>query len=158
MTDSASPATASGEPGQPTLAKHRVDQISGLVWIVVGAFILFQSRNLRGAISVLLGGILLVRSTWFDREAESLSFVSRRAVIQMGLIMAGLVGFILLIERIGFFLSASLLFYFLLAAVERRGWTFSLAVAVVAGLAFWGLFDVALKLQFPQGLLQKLWY
>ncbi len=174
MMNSASPATASGESGQPTLARHRVDQISGLVWIVVGAFIAFHSRNLTymddygpsagffplwlGGIIILLGGILLAKSTWFDKEAESLSFCSMHAIFQMCLIMAGLVGFILLIERAGFFLSAGLLFFFLLAAVERRGWGFSLVVGIVAGLAFWGLFDVALKLQFPPGILQRLMY
>jgi putative tricarboxylic transport membrane protein len=174
MTNSASPAKASDEPGQPTLAKQRVDQVSGLIWIAVGAFVLYHAWSLTytddygpsagffpvwlGAIIVLLGVILLVKSTWLETEVEHLSFFSTHAVFQMGLIMAGLVGFILLIERVGFFLSVGLLFFFLLTAVERRGWKFSLAVAIVAGLALWGLFDVALKLQFPPGLLQKLMY
>ncbi len=174
MTNSASPATASDEPGQPTLAKQRIDQISGLLWIAVGAFILYHSRGLSytddygpsagffplwlGGIIILLGVTLLVKSTWFDKEAESLSFFSMHAIFQMGLIMAGLVCFILLIEPAGFFLSVGLLFLFLLVAVERRGWKFSLAGAVVAALAFWGLFGVALKLQFPAGILQKWWY
>ena len=174
MTNSASSAAEPGRTDSPTLRKRRADQFSGLVWIGIGVFVVYLSKDLSytdeygpaagffplwlGAIIVLLGAILLIKVTWIDKEDEGLSFFSKRVVSQMCSIVAGILGFIFLIERAGFFLSAGLLFLFLLVAVERRGWKFSLAVSIAAGLAFWGIFGLALKQQLPMGILQKLFY
>ncbi len=174
MADAASPAVESGSTGKPTLRKRHLEQVSSLVWIGVGIWVVYLSKGLTytdeygpsagffplwlGGIIVLLGAALLIRVTWIDKEDEGLSLFSKRAVSQMCSIMAGILGFVFLIERAGFFLSAALLFLFLLVAVERRGWKFSLGVSILAGLAFWGIFGLALKQQLPMGILQKLFY
>ena len=171
MTESISSTTEPGRAATPILRKRRVDQISGLVWIGIGMLVVHLSRGLSytddygpsagffpfwlGLLIALLGAILLVKVTWVDRTEENLSFFSKHAVFQMCLIVAGILGFVFLIERAGFFLAAGLLFLFLLVAVERRGWRFSLLVSMTAGLLFWAIFGVALKQQLPMGILER---
>jgi putative tricarboxylic transport membrane protein len=68
------------------------------------------------------------------------------------LVFLALLGFTVLVERLGFLLTAFLLVWFLLKVVERRGWVFSVGVAVVVTAASYAVFDVWLRAQLPAGL------
>ena len=90
-----------------------------------------------------------------DKE-EDISLPSKYAALQMSLVMVGFFGFVFLGDKIGFLPCIGLMFLFLLAIVERRGWKFSLAVALISTLFFWVVFEVGLNLGLPLGLLDLL--
>ncbi|MBI3067595.1 MAG: tripartite tricarboxylate transporter TctB family protein [Betaproteobacteria bacterium] len=149
--------------------KRRIDQFSALVWLAAGATVVTEARTLEytsefgpgpgffpfwlGLVVIALGLALLVKSAFRPTNGEELALPGRYAVRQMFLVMASFFGFVFLAEPVGFLLGIGLLFLFLLVFVERRGWKFSLAVSVVSTLAFWVVFDRALQLQLPRGLL-----
>ncbi|MBI2357630.1 MAG: tripartite tricarboxylate transporter TctB family protein, partial [Deltaproteobacteria bacterium] len=62
-------------------------------------------------------------------------------------------GFTLLLEWLGFLLTTFFFIWFLLKIVERRGWAFSLAVALLVATVSYAVFDLWLKAQLPAGLL-----
>jgi putative tricarboxylic transport membrane protein len=166
-------ATGSSEKGgQLATGKRRIDQVSGLIWLMVGAFIIMESRDLLykdefgpgpgffpfwlGLVLSLLGVALLVHTTFHREDDESISFSGKHAALQMFLVMASFFAFVFLIAKTGFYLAAGLLFLVLLWAVEGKGWKFSLAVAILAALALWGIFGVALKIELPRGFFDLL--
>ncbi|OGA18829.1 MAG: hypothetical protein A3H32_15415 [Betaproteobacteria bacterium RIFCSPLOWO2_02_FULL_63_19] len=72
---------------------------------------------------------------------------------QIAMVFLAIVGFTLLVEWLGFILTAFLLVAFLLKVVERRGWGFSVAVAVAVAGASYVVFDLWLRAQLPAGIL-----
>jgi len=163
-------ATGSSEKGgQLATGKRRIDQVSGLIWLMVGALVIMESRDLLykdefgpgpgffpfwlGLAVSLLGAGLLVKATLHREGDENISFSGKHAALQMFVVMASFFVFVFLIEKTGFYLAAGLLFLVLLWAVEGKGWKFSLAVALLAALALWGIFGVALKVDLPSGFI-----
>ena len=165
--------SASESDQKPEFAgrKHVIDQVSGVIWLILAAVAIYKSRELDyldefgpgagffpfwlGISLALLGIGLLVRVTFFNKEKrEVITFASKKAGLQMILVMAAVFGFAFFNEKLGFFLSAGLLFLFLLFAVERKGWKFSLLIAVLASATLWAIFEVALQQQMPQGVLE----
>jgi len=161
-------ADSSSEKGSQLAAgKRRIDQISGLLWLMVGIFVILGSRDLLytdefgpgpgffpfwlGLAVSLLGVGLLLHKTFHREDEESISFSGKRAALQMIAVMASFFAFVFLIAKTGFYLAAGLFFFVLLWAVEKKGWKFSLAVAIIAALAVWGIFGVALKIELPRG-------
>jgi putative tricarboxylic transport membrane protein len=69
------------------------------------------------------------------------------------MVFVAILGFTLLLERLGFLLTTLLLIWFLLKVVERRGWGFSVGVAVVVAGASYVVFDLWLSAQLPAGIL-----
>jgi putative tricarboxylic transport membrane protein len=66
-------------------------------------------------------------------------------------VFLALLGFTLLLEWLGFLLSAFLLVGFLLKVVEARSWRFSVAVATLVAGGSYVIFDVWLRAQLPAG-------
>lgn len=161
----------STENGSPvSIPARHVDKISSILWISFGIFVITQSLKLDytddfgpsagffpfwlGVIAILLGGILAVQATFDRNKNQQVTIASKSAAVKMFMITAGLFVFFLLIERAGFFLSAGLLFLFLLFAVERRSLKYSLSAAVVSFFLLWLIFGVGLKLQLPVGFMK----
>ena len=71
------------------------------------------------------------------------------------LVVLAIFVFTLLLEKLGFLPSTFLFIWFLLRVVERRGWGFSVGVALLVALASYVVFDVLLKAQLPAGLLER---
>jgi O-antigen ligase len=157
-----------GKGGPLAAGKRRIDQVSGLLWLMVGILVIKESRDLLykdefgpgpgffpfwlGLAVSVLGAGLLFHKTFHREEEELVSFYGKRAALQMFLVMASFFVFVFLIAKTGFYLAAGLFFLFLLWAVEKKGWKFSLIVAILAGLALWGIFGVALKIELPKGI------
>jgi len=71
------------------------------------------------------------------------------------LVTLAMFGFALLLEWLGFLLTAFLFIGVLLRVVERRSWIFSLSVALLIAAASYVVFDLWLKAQLPAGILGK---
>ncbi len=166
-------ADSSSEKGGPLAAgKRRIDQISGLIWLMVGIFVIVESRDLLytdefgpgpgffpfwlGLAVALLGVGLLLHKTFHREDEERISFSGKHAALQMILVMASFFVFVFLISKTGFYLAAGLLFLVLLWVVEKKGWKLSLIIAILAALAVWGIFGVALKIELPRGFFDSL--
>ncbi len=162
----------SKEGHQRSTIGQRVNQVSALLWVVVGIVVIIQSRGLKymaeygpgpgflprwlGVGVIILGLVLLAQVTFGRKERETLSLPSKYAAWQMFLVMFGFFAFVFLGEKVGFLLCIGLLFLFLLVVVERKGWKFSLTIAVINSLFFWGIFELGLHLRLPAGLLDLL--
>jgi putative tricarboxylic transport membrane protein len=151
------------------LRTYRADQLSALLWMGVGTLILRQSRELDymaeygpgpgflpfwlGAGVIALGIALLAKATFWNEKSEKTELPTRHAATQLILVCAGIFGLALLASTVGFIICIGLLFFCLLFFVERRGWKFSLIMAIASPLALWLVFELGLDLRLPQGLL-----
>jgi putative tricarboxylic transport membrane protein len=71
------------------------------------------------------------------------------------LVSVGMLGFVLLLNRLGFLLTAFLFIGFLLQVVERRDWIVSLGAAALTALASYAIFQLWLRAQLPAGILGR---
>ncbi len=155
-------------PGASESRARRVDQVSAVVWLLVGAAIVNESRKLDyeaefgfgpgflpfwiGVATVILALILLGQST-LNRAEVGLEFPTGHAARQISIVVASLFVFALLAEKVGFMICVALLFMFLLVVVERKGWRISLVITAASTFTFWAIFVGALHVQLPAGLL-----
>lgn len=110
-------------------------------------FLSFLAGIILGVLSLALISLVLFRST------EKAQVWHNRGQILM--VFLALLGFTLLVELLGFILTAFLLIWFLLKVVERRGWGFSVGVALVVTGASYVVFDVWLSAQLPAGIFES---
>jgi len=138
------------------------DRVSGLFWLAVAIFAIVQGHALKlgtlhqpgpgffpfwgGAVLALLSLVLLT-TTLRTRAGPALSaFRSARLLV----VTAALLGYVLLLEPLGF-VTVTILFLLLLFRVERRGWAFSALSALAGTVVCYVLFQVWLKTQLPVG-------
>ena len=138
------------------------DLVSGLFWLAVAIFVAVHGLSLKlGSLSrpgpgffpfwgavvlALLSVVLIVRS--LDRKAPRLRV--RPESSKPAVVVAALLGYLLLLESLGF-VAVTFLFLLLLFRLEQRGWAFSAVSAGVGALATHVLFQLWLKTQLPTG-------
>ena len=151
---------------------YRTDQFSALLWLIAGVVIILQSRELDymaeygpgpgflpfwlGVGFIILGLALFAKATFFINKDETIEIPTRHATYQLLLVIAAVLGLAVLAETIGFIICIGLLFFFLLAFVERQGWKFSLIMGFSSSLVFWIIFELGLDQRLPPGLLELL--
>jgi hypothetical protein len=84
----------------------------------------------------------------FTKEVDPAT-AKKRAVIMF----SWLAGFLLAIWLLGFPIAIALMMFTYLKFQGGESWVLSIALTVVAWLAFWGLFVKLLNLPFPEGLI-----
>jgi putative tricarboxylic transport membrane protein len=148
---------------------YRADQLSALLWMAGGTIVLLQSWELDymaeygpgpgflpfwlGVGVIALGIALLAMATFRSEKSETTKLPTRHAAYQLILVCAGVFGLALLANTVGFIIYIGVLFFCLLFFVERRGWKFSLVMAIASPLALWLIFELGLDLRLPMGLL-----
>jgi len=151
---------------------YRTDQFSALLWLIVGVVVILQSWELDymaeygpgpgflpfwlGVGFIILGLALLVKATFLRNKEETIEIPTRHAFYQLLLVLATILVLVLLAETVGFIICIGLMFFFLLAFVERQGWTFSLIMGFSSALIFWLIFELGLELRLPPGLFELL--
>ena len=108
-------------------------------------FVSFLAGTILGLLSLALISLVL-----FRRTEKAQAWQNQGQILMVFLAM---LGFTLLVEWLGFILTAFLLIWFLLKVVEQRGWGFSLGVALVVAGASHVVFDLWLRAQLPAGIL-----
>ncbi len=139
--------------------------------MIFGAYFVFGGWKLRfggwhqpgpGFIAVLTGSVLLALSglllaTTVAKKHESASrrvfFAAPGALKRVLLVGAALVAFVLILAKAGFVLSCFLLMAFLLRAIEPQSWRCTLFLAFLTTIACVIVFQVWLKVEFPEGLI-----
>jgi heme/copper-type cytochrome/quinol oxidase subunit 2 len=117
--------------------------VIGLPMLAMAIFI-FVQESLRSTKEIRLGQFS------FERETEVPPSVERQRTIE---ITCWIIGFFLAIWILGFVPASAIatLLYLKIAAQER--WPVTLAISAASWLFFFGLFDYALQLPFPTGVL-----
>ena len=147
----------------------RIDQISSLIWIGLGIFVVYSSYGLEymdeygpkggflplwlGIILIILGLALGATAMFSGHRREKVTFAGRANALKILFILIGYFCFVYLTEfaSIGFYISIGMLSLFLLAFVEKRGWIFSIVTGVVVTISLWLLFEVIFNTGLPPG-------
>ena len=132
-------------------------------------YILFESTRLRigsfrvpqtgffprvlGFLLVLLTLIELLRALRQTESANAPGKIASEGWFRIGAILATMIGFALVLERLGFLLATFILMVLLLRAIEAPRWPKVLIVALVTSLLSYGLFAWLLGVPLPAGIL-----
>ena len=108
-------------------------------------FFSFYSGALLGVLSVILGFLACREKV---EKAEPWTDLGNTVAVSLALL-----GFALLFTWLGFVVTTFLFIFFLLRAVERRGWLFAAGAALFITAAFYLVFGLWLKAQLPAGIL-----
>lgn len=153
----------------------RADVISGAFWFAFSAFGAYLSYDLGLGVLRQPGPGFFFFWTSIVIAALSLTVVARGAKtgtgedaaepvvrsanwVKIGSVLAALFLYAVLVEQIGFLILTFLLFVFLLALIEKKGWTLSVSIGLIVTLLAYLLFEMALQSQLPKGLLDLLLY
>lgn len=144
------------------------DQVSTMIWFACGAIIARGSVSYglgtlaspgSGFITFLAGlGICffsflgLVDGTLRNRKGVGWQPVIKD--LKWGkalLVMGALTAYALLLSRLGFIICTALFVGFMLRAVKPQGWPLVISGGVLAALGTYGIFELWLQAQLPQG-------
>ena len=148
------------------------DTLSGLLLLVFGVVVIVHARAFPGApgqnigpgffpvviaAGLALGGVVLVWTGRKERDVAWLQFDDwvrkPRMALNAGLVIGSLIGYVLLVDSVGFFLTAfGLLMMLFLAFGVRKRWAAPIAVAATFGLHF--AFYTLLRVPLPWGWLE----
>ena len=148
----------------------KADRLSSLFWLALGAASLYGSVGLgvgtlqepgSGFLACVAGGFIslmalvifaqsFLRGQGFQARLSSLwaGVNWRRPLIIVLLIL----GFILALETLGFFVSSFLLIVILMKGVEKLSWKKTLIIPAITLTAAYGLFNIFLKVNLPRGI------
>jgi len=144
------------------------DQVSASLWFAGGGLIAWGSVEYgvgtlaapgTGFITLLAGlGICffsligLIAATIESRKGSGWKPVMKGLEWQKSfLVMAALVGYGLLLSRIGFILCTALFVGFMLRVVKPQSWPVVIGGGILAALGTYGIFELWLKAQLPTG-------
>jgi len=144
----------------------KADRWIGLFFVLFSTYICVESLRLglgtfhrpgAGFISfycgIVLGVLSVILGLGFLRNAEEQeSWGNWRRIL---LLLVAILIFTLLLEKLGFLPSTFLLIFLVLKGVERRGWGFSLGIALLVAVASYVVFNTLLKADLPAGLLGR---
>ncbi len=149
---------------------RKADRISGTFCLLFSVFIAIESYRLGlGALrrpgpgflffwaSIVLGVLSLVvfSRTWKGKETpeKEMAIFSGVNLPKIVFVMVVLFLYAWLLETVGYILVNVMLFFAVFKGVERKSWQFTVLVSIAATAAAHLVFDMALKIQLPQGLL-----
>ena len=110
-------------------------------------FFPFYSSLFLGLLSLILGFFAFRGKV---EKAESWTDVGNTVTVSLAVL-----GFTLLLTWLGFIITTFLFIFFLLRDVERRAWLFSAGAALFISAAFYVVFGLWLRAQFPAGILER---
>ena len=152
------------------------DAIPALIWIIIGLAVMMVSYRMSlgtlhspgpgllpfllgsflivASLPILVGSFLALRRTGPDnRGAEIWAGVEFKNLL---IIVISLVAYALLLESLGFILTAFLFLFLLFATFDSRRWFFALGISSVTICITYILFNVVLRVELPSGLL-RIW-
>ena len=160
--------------GKETYGFKKRDVIPALIWIIIGLAVMIVSYQMSlgtlhtpgpGLLPFLLGSLLLIVSLSIFINSltvtKKISLDINETGIWSGIeyknvliIVVSLVAYALLLEKLGFLISAFLFLFALFSAFESRRWFFALGVSLVTIVITYTLFVLVLRVELPSGLLR----
>ena len=151
-----------------SMRKH--DLITALIWMGLGITVAVSSYRLRigelrnpgpGLMPFLLGISLslcslpiFIRALRVRDGQRDENIWSGVAFKKLVLVAASLLGYTLILEKVGFAVSTFFLLLLLFKAIGSRKWSLSLMVSVLTVVVAYFVFVVLLKVELPLGLLE----
>lgn len=151
------------------------DWIPGMVWMLLGLGVSFRSLNLKlgsfvspgaGLMPFLLGVgliicslIVLSRSLLLilrKRKRQQPSIWADVNLKKVIMVVASLLGYSLILERVGFALSSFLILTILFKTVGSQKWTSVLITSIFAVIVSYVVFIVILNVELPPGFLGRI--
>ena len=148
----------------------KADQISGLFWIIFSLYVMYGSYKLElgtfvqpgtgffpfvCAVLIFIMAVILLIQSFIrgmglpTRTSELWKDLSWQ---RPGAICLIILGYILVVERIGFVLMAFILVFLLLKVVERHSWKKAFVISFLATAASHVIFNILLKTALPRGI------
>jgi putative tricarboxylic transport membrane protein len=149
------------------------DRLTSLFWAGVGLYIAYEGYQLKlgtlgspncgffifwtGLVLTGLSLVLFSRTLLWLKEAKDRQALWEGSRWSKGAkMMAALLLYTLLFKRLGFIVSTFLLLLFLFKGLEPQKWRVALVLAAATTAVCYVVFGVFLELQFPPGILQKI--
>jgi putative tricarboxylic transport membrane protein len=148
---------------------RRSDIAAGLILLGFAGVILLQSRGLAfgnirtphtgffpsvlALLLVILSLVLLGQALRKSESGTSLWQISAESWKRIGFILGAMIGFALVLERLGYLLSTFILMVFLLRAIEPQRWIVVITVALLTALVSYVIFASLLGIPLPAGIL-----
>ena len=147
------------------------DLISSIAFMALGVYFVFGGWRLgfgkwgqpgSGFIAVLAGCLLFgLSGIWFamalikrwGMEASRRFFPEAGSLRRVLSLTLALLGFNLILEPAGFVISCFMLMVFLMRAIQPQGWRATLLFAFLTTLLCVLIFQVWLKVEFPEGVI-----
>jgi hypothetical protein len=147
----------------------KADTITGVILLILSGYVIEEAVWMPSAASfgtgagflpfwlgVALAALamnLIVGAHRYPRDlADRSPFPAKKALISVTMVLAGLAGYIILMEWIGFIVNTYLLVAFLLKAVERERWPMTLMVAVLTTASLYIIFQTLLTIGLPKNM------
>ena len=150
-------------------ALTRAEKITSIVFVLLGLFVLFESRKyplgtidnpgpaflpLLLSIAMVVMSIALSVRGWRNRtpQAHRTFWPEKGGMAKVSLTFIVILLFTALLEITGYMINIFLLFLALLRPIGRQKWTWSLSIAIGASLASYLLFEKWLMIPLPKGI------
>jgi putative tricarboxylic transport membrane protein len=147
----------------------KADIFTGIILLVLSGYMIVVSSQMKspgslgtgagflpfwlGVALAVLSVVLIVSARRYPIDVANRSpFPAKQAFISIMLVLAGLAGYIMLMERLGFIVNTFLFVTFLMKVVERAHWRKSLQVSVLATGALYVVFQVLLSIGLPKNM------
>lgn len=147
---------------------RRVDFVVGVVFVLLGLFVLWAGRDLElvadsapgpgflptGLAVIFIGaGALLAAKQFFKPSTGEVSSAGRPGTFRVLAVFALLALTVAVFEPLGFILATTLLLAGLLFGVERKFTVAAVATVALLPVGLWTLFSVLLGVRLPEGIL-----
>ena len=144
----------------------KADLITGFVLLVLSGYVIEESWQMPqsatfgpgvGFLPLWLGvllavlAVILIVTAWrrSGDPQERPPFPGKKALLSVGMVLAGLAAYILLMQWLGFIVNTIFLVVFLLKGVERERWPMALLIAGLTTAALYIIFQVLLGITLP---------
>jgi len=151
---------------------NRQDQLSGLVWLLVGLLVIIGSLSflrtgtthepgpglfpLIAGISLSLFSLIILIKGTLVRISEKRSLGELWAGSNwkgICYVVAALLIYAAMLERVGFLLLTTFLLIYLFRAIEPQKWKLAIGLSIIASILSYLVFDRLLEGQLPRGFL-----
>jgi putative tricarboxylic transport membrane protein len=145
----------------------RSDKYLSFIWLLSAILLIEESWRLgvgelrkpgSGLFPLLIGIFLLIVSFLLFLQTRShvtpdKEGVEKVRVRNILLCISSLYAYILLMEWLGFIVSTFSLIFFLLKAIEHKGWRVAVTTALLTAAVSYAFFGIALRAALPRGIL-----
>ena len=147
----------------------RVDLVVAIVFFVMGLWVLWQATmlphfsvfgpgpefmpNVLGVLLMILSIVLFVTTLRKAHESGEVSMPTREAMNRIGIIVGAIFLYILLMETLGYLVTTFAYSAFMLLALWKQRWYYSLIIAAGLTYGFYWAFDTVLGVPVPSGAL-----
>ncbi len=148
--------------------KEGSDRLSGIFFLPFSGYVCIKSVQMglggwhkpgsgflpfwSGVALGILAVLLLIQSLRQDKVPAGAEASEETNLKPITLVLISLVGYIILLEPLGFVFTTVIFVGFLLKMIEKKGWILTLWVSLVVAISSYLVFEVLLGSELPKGI------